>query len=293
MSVRIALLGDIVGTPGRQVVTQAVPILREQHGVALVVANAENAANGSGLTPEMHAKLIAAGVDGMTLGDHAYRKKQIVGTLERETTLIRPANLSQKAKGKVCLRLLAEVGREKLPVYIFTVIGRLFMNTMQGSDPFAVVDQMLAQIHERPCAILVEVHAEATSEKVAMGWYLNERATAVYGTHTHIQTADARVLPTQIEGARSPAAALAAGAGGTAYITDLGMSGPQDSVLGRRVDRVVHQMTTAMPAAFDVAEGNPEVRGVIVEVDTATGRALAIETIAIPADLKKKPFLAS
>lgn len=285
------MLGDIVGTPGRQVVTQAVRVLREQHGVHLIIANAENAANGSGLTPELHTKLIAAGVDGMTLGDHAYRKKQIVSVLEKEPTLIRPANLSGKAKGKVYLRLVAEAGREKLPVYVFTVIGRLFMNTMQGGDPFAAADGLLAQIHERPCAILVEVHAEATSEKVAMGWYLNGRATCVFGTHTHIQTADARVLPGDVEGPRSPAAELPAGVGGTAYITDLGMSGPQDSVLGRRVDRVVHQMTTGMPAAFDVAEGGIEARGVIVEVDAGSGRAVGIEPVVIAADLKRPPFV--
>ncbi|WP_428386995.1 TIGR00282 family metallophosphoesterase [Mucisphaera sp.] len=293
MSIRIALLGDVVGTVGRQAVTQAVGVLRGEMGVSLVIANAENAANGSGLTPELHGKLIKAGVDGMTLGDHAYRKKQIVSVLEREGTLIRPANLSAKAKGKVCMRLVAEgEGGVSLPVYVFTVVGRLFMNTMQGTDPFGVADGLLSQIHERPAAIFVEVHAEATSEKVAMGWYLNERVTAVFGTHTHIQTADARVLPGDVAGPRSSATVLGLGPGGTGYITDLGMSGPQDSVLGRRVDRVVSQMTTGMPAAFDVAEGNPEVRGVIVEVDPKTGRSVGIEPLVIKADLSKPPFSA-
>lgn len=250
----------------------------------MVIANAENAANGSGLTPELHKKLAEAGVDGMTLGDHAYRKKQIVPTLERGENLIRPANLAPKAKGKVCLRLLAqdESTGVKIPVYVFTVVGRLFMTTMQGTDPFATADRLLEQIHERPCVILTEIHAEATSEKVAMGWYLNERVTAVFGTHTHIQTADERILPASVSCPRSPASPLPRGEGGTAYITDLGMSGPQDSVLGRRVDRVVSQMSTAMPAAFDVADGNPQARGVLIEVDPATGRALSIERLVLP-----------
>ncbi|QDU71993.1 TIGR00282 family metallophosphoesterase [Mucisphaera calidilacus] len=281
MRIRIAILGDIVGTPGRQVVASAVKRLKREMGVQVVIANVENAANGSGLTPDLHKKLQLAGLDGMTMGDHAYRKKQIVPTLERGSDIIRPANLSAKAKGKVCLRLVAEVEEVKLPIYVFTVVGRLFMNTMQGTDPFATADRLIEQIHERPSVILVEVHAEATSEKVAMGWYLNERVTAVFGTHTHIQTADARVLPREIEGPRSGASVLPLGEGGTAYITDLGMSGPQDSVLGRRVDRVVSQMTTAMPAAFDVAEGNPEARGVIVEVESSTGRAVGVETIVL------------
>lgn len=291
---RIAFLGDIVGTPGRQALTQAMPTLREEHGADLVIANAENIANGSGITPEQYKKLCAAGVDGMTLGDHAFRKQQIKHTLETAENLIRPINLPGRAWGKGFMRLApASSPIEGCPdVVVCTVMCRLFMNSVQADDPFAAIDRLLDGLRKQPPAIvIIEIHGEATSEKVAVGWHANGRVAAVLGSHTHVPTADARILPTpgsdlSLPGTPRPGS----GGGGTAYVTDLGMTGPQDSVLGRRVDRVVHHMSTGLPAAFDVAEGNPVVQGVLIDIDPATRLATAIERIALPADVTRPPF---
>lgn len=284
MTLKIAILGDIVGAAGRRAATAAVPVLREKYGAHLVVFNAENAANGSGLTPELYRKLCDAGVDGMTLGDHAFRKQQIYPTLESETNIIRPANLPAKARGQGTMTLTAtdEAGKD-WPVHFITIIGQLFMNTMRGSDPYACANRLIAAYKKKnPNAIvIVEIHAEATSEKVAMGWYLNGQAACVFGTHTHIPTADARLLPLPQEDESLPGSPWL-GIARTAYITDLGMTGSYDSVLGRRADRVVKHMTTSLPAAFDVAEGNARARGVIVEIDTKSGLSTSIELVDLP-----------
>lgn len=290
MSIRIVFLGDIVGGPGCKAVTQLAPVIRERWNPDLLIANAENAANGTGLTPEIYKKLCSRGVDAITLGDHVYKKKQIVQTLEQEPNIIRPANLSRGAVGRrwMCVPVRArEDGRQTdgPNVYVLTVLGRIFM-AMPANDPFATVDDLLAELPERNPIVIVEVHAEATSEKIAMGWHLNGRVTAVVGTHTHTPTADARILPAQTDGTGTPTA----GAGGTAYISDLGMTGPHDSVLGRRADRVVAHMTTNMPYPFDVAEGNPRVQGVVIDIDENSRRATAIEPIDLPADVGKPPF---
>ena len=291
---RIAYLGDIVGTAGRQALTQQVATLRNQHGADLVIANAENIANGSGITPEQHKKLCVAGVDGMTLGDHAFRKQQIKNTLNTAENLIRPINLPGRAWGKGYMRLASPV--EGGPdVVVVMVMCRLFMNSVQADDPFAAVDRFLDSLDKQggpPPIVIVEIHGEATSEKVAVGWHANGRVAAVLGSHTHVPTADHRVLPSpgtdlSLPGEPRP---RSGGGGGTAYVTDLGMTGPQDSVLGRRVDRVVHHMSTGLPAAFDVAEGNPVVQGVLVDVDPQTRLATAIERIALPADVSRPPF---
>ena len=290
MSLRIAVLGDIVGGPGCKAVSQKLPVLRERWAPNLVIANAENAANGSGLTPELYQKLCDRGIDAITLGDHVYKKKQIVRTLEREPNIIRPANLSAGAAGKrwMCIKPNAtnhSQGNDLPGVYVITVLGRIFMS-MPANDPFAAVDRILEELPERDPIVILEVHAEATSEKVAMGWHLNGRVTAVVGTHTHTPTADARILPAQVDGTGRPHI----GAGGTAYISDLGMTGPHDSVLGRRADRVVAHMTTNMPYPFDVAEGNPRVQGVVIDIDPNSRNAVAIERIDLPADVNQPPF---
>lgn len=291
MSIRIVMLGDIVGTAGRLAVAQCLPALRERYQPNLVIANAENAANGSGLTPALHAKLAALGIDGMTLGDHVFKKKEIVKTLTDEPTLIRPANLPVSAAGRGWMRLTLNGAGEGGPaVVVVTLLGRVFMN-LPVNHPFEVIEQVLSQA-PRDAIVLVEMHAEATSEKVAMGWYLNGRVAAVLGTHTHIPTADARILPAAPLHGRPGGAPTLGAAGGTAYITDMGMSGPYDSVLGRRIDRVLHHMSTSMHAPFDVAEGNPRVCGVAIEVDPASRRATAIERIDMPADVTRPPFTA-
>jgi len=286
MAIKIAILGDIVGTAGRQAAAAAVAPLREDHGVHLIVANAENAADGSGLTPTLYHKLKDAGIDGMTLGDHAFRKQQIYATLDSAPDLIRPVNLPAKARGKGVMILGAtDDAGQACAVRVVTLIGQLFINNMRGSDAFRTIDQVLNQPtqHDVPTITLVEMHAEATSEKVAMGWHLNGKVAAVFGTHTHVPTADARLLPPPNAEDISIPGEPWVGRGRTAYITDLGMTGPYDSVLGRRADRVVKHLTTAMPTAFDVAEGNPRACGIVVTADPATGLATAVERVELPA----------
>jgi metallophosphoesterase (TIGR00282 family) len=282
MTIRYVMLGDIVGSPGRLAVRQCLPAIRQRWNPDLVIANAENSAGGSGLTCEQYHKLTEAGLDGLTLGDHVFRRTQIIPLLEQKPNLIRPANLSHKAKGRGWMRLrLGGDSRQGPSVYVVTLIGRLFFPAMPANDPFETVDRVLGQLPEPDPLVVVEMHAEATSEKQAMAWHLNGRVAAVVGTHTHVPTADARLLPRPRQGRRT-----------TASITDLGMSGPQDSILGRRVDRVLTHMTTNMPAPFDVAEENPRVNGVYLELDEETGGAAAIERLELPADRTKPPFTA-
>ncbi|MEM9884019.1 MAG: TIGR00282 family metallophosphoesterase [Planctomycetota bacterium] len=286
---RIAFLGDVVGTPGRMALTQQIPVLRQRFGADVVLANVENTANGSGVTPEQVKKFRAAGVDGMTLGDHAFRKQQVKAELSSAEDLIRPINLPGRAWGRGWMRVASKEGG--MDVVIVTVMGRLFMNSVQAGDPFAAVDAFLLELRgQRPAAVIVEVHAEATSEKVAMGWHLNGRVAAVLGSHTHVPTADARILPSPGSDLSLPGAPLPT-SGGTAYVTDLGMTGPRDSVLGRRADRVVHHMTTGLPAAFDVAEGGPTVQGVLIDVDERSGLATGIERVELAADVGAPPFV--
>jgi metallophosphoesterase (TIGR00282 family) len=289
VALRVIMLGDIVGRAGRLAVTQQIPRLREQYKPHLIIANAENAANGSGLTPELYGKLCAAGIDAMTLGDHVYRKKQIVATLESQGNIIRPANLAPGAKGRGWMRVTSPIDPSLPPVFVITVLGRLFINLL-ADDPFAAVDRVIASLPQADPIVIVEIHAEATSEKQALAWYLNGRVSAVIGTHTHVPTADARVLPGPTRGDEGTARPTI---GSTAYITDLGMCGPHQSVLGRRVDRVLTHMTTSMPAPFDVAEGDPRVNGVCIDIDPQTRRALAIERVEIAADTGAPPFTAS
>ncbi|MEM1355578.1 MAG: TIGR00282 family metallophosphoesterase [Planctomycetota bacterium] len=291
MALKIAILGDIVGTAGRQALVSAMPALREEWGAHLVVANAENAANGSGISPEIYRKLKDAGVDGITLGDHAFRKQQIYATLGSQPDIIRPLNLPEKARGRGCMTLEAKDDQgQAVSVHVVTLIGQLFMTNMRGSDAFSAVDEQLARLRARrdadPGVVLVEMHAEATSEKVAMGWHLNGRAACVFGTHTHVPTADARLLPKPGEDPTLPGEPWL-GVGQTAYITDLGMTGPYDSVLGRQADRVVKHLTTGMPAAFDVAEGGSRVCGVLVTINPASGLSTAVERIDIAIALNR------
>jgi hypothetical protein len=289
MTIRIAMLGDIVGSPGRNAVVQQVPVIRQRWHTDLIIANAENAASGSGLTPEQYQKLRSSGVDGVTLGDHVYKRVQIVPTLEREPNIIRPANLPAGAKGRRWMVLntrnpspdRAGQGTEArdvqpggVNVYVITVLGRLHA-TLPVDEPFAVIEQLLAQLPEKNPVVVLEVHADFTSEKQAIGWHFDGRVSAVLGTHTHVPTADARILTH-----------------GTAYMTDLGMCGPYESVIGRRIDRVLAHVTTGMPSPFDVASGDPRVCGVMVEIDERTRAATAIERIELRANPNAPPFTA-
>jgi len=257
---KILAIGDIVGRPGRQIVQQKLPGFVRQRGVDLVVANAENIAGGSGITPNLFHKIRSYGVDVVTLGDHALRRGEIANTLNTSERIVRPANLSALAPGKSFTVVTANNG---VQVAVFAVLGRIFM-TLPSDDPFAACDRILKDVAPSVKIRICDAHCEASSEKIALGHFLDGRCSLVFGTHTHIPTADAKVTPA-----------------GTAYISDVGMTGPYDSVLGRRKDRVLHHMTTALPTPFDVATNDIRLCGVLAEVDEATGKATSIERIEI------------
>lgn len=258
MAFRILCLGDIVGRPGRLAVHQLLPGLVRQHQVDLVVANAENIAGGSGITQNLFHKIRSYGIDVVTLGDHVFKKLEIVPTLESSERIVRPANLASSAAGRQYTVVTTNSG---VNVAVFCLLGRIYMN-LPADDPFATADRLLGQIPRHVKVCVCDMHAEATSEKVAMGHWLDGRCSVIFGTHTHIPTADAHVLP-----------------GGSAFITDLGMCGPYDSILGRRKDRVMKYMTTSMPHSFDVATGDVKLCGALAEIDPQTGRAVSMTRI--------------
>lgn len=260
MPLRILCLGDIVGRPGRQIVHQKLPGLVRERGVDLVIANAENIAGGSGITANLFHKIRSYGIDVVTLGDHVYRKADIIPTMQSSERIVRPANLAASAVGRPYTIITTNSG---VGVAVFCLLGRIYMN-LPADDPFAAADRVLAQVPSNVRVCVCDMHAEASSEKVAMGHWLDGRCSLIFGTHTHVPTADAKILP-----------------GGSAFISDLGMCGPYDSVLGRRKDRVVKYMTTNMPQMFDIATGDVRMCGVISDIDPDTGRALSIERIEV------------
>jgi metallophosphoesterase (TIGR00282 family) len=257
--VRLLLIGDIVGKPGRQIVVRAVPGLKIEERIDLVVANAENAAGGSGLTPVIYRELTAGGVDCITMGDHIYRRREILGLLKTEQRIVRPANFPDSAPGRDhAIPRTADGSR----VAVISLLGRVFMKPVDC--PFRAVDRVLARIPSDVKTILVDFHAEATSDMQLMGRHLDGRVSAVLGTHTHVATADEQVLP-----------------GGTAFQCDVGMTGPHESILGRRIDRVLEAARTFRPTHFEVASDDVKIHGTLVEVDPTTGRATEIRRIAI------------
>ena len=256
---RLLLIGDIVGKPGRQIVVRAVRGLVATRDIDLVVANAENCAGGSGLTPANYQELIASGVDCITLGDHIYRRREIVSVLETQPNIVKPANFPGNAPGRDFAVVQARNG---VNVAVISLLGRVFMRPVDC--PWTAVDRVLAALPPEIKVILVDFHAEATSDKQLMGRYLDGRCSAVLGTHTHVPTADEAILP-----------------GGTAFQCDVGMTGPFDSVLGRRVDRVLESTLTFNPTHFEVAQGDVRLLATLVDVDPETGKASAIERIRI------------
>lgn len=271
MNLRVAFLGDIFASPGRRVLQQQLPVLRAEHAPDVVVVNAENAARGLGLSPELYHKIRGYGVDGVTLGDHVFRDSRIAELLQRpDEPVARPANLPAGAAGKTSLRLATPLPERSL--FVITVLGRVFMNH-PADDPFAAVDRFLAGLPEPNPIVIVEAHMEATSEKSALAHHLDGRVAAVVGTHTHVPTADARVLP-----------------GGTAFITDLGMCGPYDSCIGRDKAAVVRHMTTAMYVPYGIGSGDERVCGAVIDIDPARGRAKAIQGISYAANYAQPPF---
>jgi len=261
MKIKILCIGDIVGRPGRRVMAEKLKSVVAEHDIDCVIANAENAAGGSGLTPQIYDKLLRYGVNLITLGDHTYRKKDIIGTLETADNIVRPANLSEQAAGR---RWATYSTRKGPTVGVVSLIGRIFMKP--ADCPYNAIDRILPQLEQKAEIIVVDVHAEATSEKVAMGYYLDGRVSVCFGTHTHVTTADERILP-----------------GGTAYITDVGMTGAHDSVLGRKVENVLKSFRTQMPFPFEIATGDVKISAILVTVDSHTRRAEHIERIKIEA----------
>jgi 2',3'-cyclic-nucleotide 2'-phosphodiesterase len=254
----ILLIGDVVGRPGRELVQRAVRALVDRHQLDLVIANAENAAAGFGLTKDIGDTLLEAGVDVMTSGNHIWDKKEVLDYIGLEPRLLRPANYPAGVPGRGTY--VAQTGDGRA-IGVINVMGRVFMPALD--DPFAVALREIEAIRHRTRVIIVDFHAEATSEKMAMGWHLDGKVTAVIGTHTHVQTADERLLPN-----------------GTAYLTDVGMTGPHDSIIGMEVAPSLARFLTGMPAKFEPASGNPRLNGVIIQADDRTGRATGITRIS-------------
>lgn len=257
---RVMILGDVMGRPARRAVRDLVPALIEKEEIDLAIANAENAAGGMGVDIKSANELLSAGVQVLTSGNHIWKKKEIYPFLDDHASLIRPANFPAGAPGKGwCLWQ-----RNGLRALIINLQGRVFMPN-HVDDPFRCVDEILKQQGVNSRVVIVDMHAEATSEKYAMGWYLNGRASIVYGTHTHVQTADERILPA-----------------GTAYITDVGMCGPLDSVIGMEKETVIRGFITQLPRQFEVAQDNVVLQGIVVDVDETNGQAREIRRLRVP-----------
>jgi metallophosphoesterase (TIGR00282 family) len=254
---KVLFLGDVVGKPGRRAIRLLLPRLIDRERLDFVIANCENAANGAGVDPKSVQELLDAGVDILTSGNHVWRRKEIVEFIERDQRLLRPANFPPGAPGRgwtVC-----EVA-SGTPIAVLNLIGRVYMDAVDC--PFRVAEELLPKLKSRAHAVVVDMHGEATSEKGAMGWFLAGKVSAVLGSHTHVQTADDRVLP-----------------GGTAYVTDVGMCGPTDSVIGVEKELVLRRFITCMPVKFEVASGPVVVQGAFVEIDPQTGQALGIRRL--------------
>jgi 2',3'-cyclic-nucleotide 2'-phosphodiesterase len=264
--VRILFIGDIVGRPGRDLVRHGLSALVDHHAADLVIANAENAAAGFGVTREIGDQLLAWGVDVMTSGNHIWDKKEALDYIGTEPRLLRPANYPAGVPGNG--RYVART-KEGVSVGVLNLMGRVFM--LNIDDPFAVALREIEALRQRARIVFVDFHAEATSEKVAMGWHLDGKVTAVVGTHTHVQTADDRVLPN-----------------GTAYLTDVGMTGPHDSIIGVEIQPALNRFLTALPAKFETATANPRLNAVIVDADEQTGRAIDIERLSYSFDELKE-----
>jgi 2',3'-cyclic-nucleotide 2'-phosphodiesterase len=256
---RILFIGDVFGRPGRELVRTLLPPLVDRHRIDFVVANVENAAAGFGLTREVGEDLLRLGVHAMTSGNHIWDRKEALAYLDAEPRLVRPANYPAGVPGRGAMIGQTRDGRS---VGIVNLMGRVFMPTVD--DPFAAARREVEALASSTRVIVVDVHAEATSEKIAMGWFLDGTVTAVVGTHTHVQTADDRLLP-----------------GGTAYITDVGMTGPHDSIIGTDRESALRRFLTGLPIRFEVATGDPRLHAVVIAVDDETGRAAAIERLSV------------
>ncbi len=257
---RLLFIGDIVGKPGRRAVQELLPGLMEDCGVDFVIANGENAAAGFGMTREIVEDLFGSRIDVLTTGNHVWDKKEIVDCIDDYESLLRPANYPARVPGRGSVVMPVHNGCH---VGVVNLMGRVFMSPLEC--PFRTADREIEKMKSRARIIVIDIHAEATSEKIALGWYLDGRVTAVLGTHTHVQTADERVLP-----------------GGTAYITDVGMTGPFDSVIGTRKEIILERFLSQLPSKFEVAKGDVRLQAVLIDVDEESGRALQIERLSLP-----------
>jgi len=256
---RILFVADVFGAPGRRALEQRLTSLRTELALDFCVVNGENASDGAGITPKHAERILAAGADVITLGNHVWRRPELVSYLAQNERIVRPANLSRLCPGRGVRVLPAADGSS---VAVVNLLGELFMNV--AYSPFEVVDELVAEASRQAPIVLIDFHAEATSEKIGLARWLDGRVTAVFGSHTHVQTNDARVLP-----------------GGTAAITDAGMTGPHDSVIGVRAELAIERMRTGMRVRFEPAEGDVRIEGALVECDR-NGRALACEAVRLP-----------
>ncbi len=259
MEIRVFLIGDIVGKPGRTILKNKLPDFIEARRVDFVIANGENAAQGSGITENLFREIIESGVDCVTCGDHVWKRREILTVLERDKRLLRPLNYPQESVGRGVGIFETHAG---IRIGVLTLVGRIFMGP--ADCPFRAAQRAVDALKLETPVRFVEIHAEATSEKMALAWKLNGHVSCVFGSHTHVPTADERVL-----------------SGGTAYITDIGMTGPYDSVIGRDKESVIYKFETSMHAPFNVATGDVRLSGALVTVDSQTGKALAIERVMI------------
>lgn len=256
---RIFFIGDIIGKPGRRAVSALLPSIISRYGIHFVIANCENAAAGFGVTKDVVDELRASRIDVMTSGNHIWDKKEVLEFIDEYETLLRPANYPEGVPGRGSTILLTSL---KTELGVLNLMGRVFMHPVEC--PFRTADKELVRLNKKSKVIIVDMHAEATSEKQALAWYLDGRVSAVLGTHTHVQTADETILPN-----------------GTAYISDVGMTGPFDSIIGTRKDIIIKRFLTQMPMKFDVARDDVRLQGVFLEIDELTGKCLSIERITV------------
>lgn len=256
---KVLYIGDIMGEPGRRAVARSVPRLVSQRKIDVVIGNGENAAGGFGITPELAEELFGMGLSAITTGNHAWDKKEILDYFPRERRLLRPANYPENVPGQGSVVIETKSGEE---LAVLQLMGRVYMPTLDC--PFQVAKREMTKLRTRVAAVLVDMHAEATSEKMAMGYYLDGEATAVVGTHTHVQTADEQILPR-----------------GTAYLTDIGMTGPLHGVIGVKKELAIEKFLTGMPRRFEVASGPTVFCAALIELDARIGKALSIERIRL------------
>ncbi len=254
---RVLFIGDIVGEPGRRAIEELLPGIKKANDVEFVIGNAENVAGGSGVTPALADKLFDHGLDVITSGDHIWKRKEIIERIDADRRILRPANYPAGAPGSGSTVIKSESGTE---VGVINLIGRVFMAALEC--PFKTAKAEIEKIKGKARVIIVDMHAEATSEKIALGWYLDGEVSAIIGTHTHVQTADEKILP-----------------GGTAFLSDAGMTGALDGVIGRKKEQILARFITQMPTKFEMAEGDIQLQGAIVDVDEKTGKANSIKRI--------------